>query len=92
MHKGHTQEKKRKMVFFFCISVFIFIKFYSNKGRLKKYNIKKCKKGKEKLYTKKNRIEITLKEHPGRADLPVPHYSPEGRSSREMALSVGHWL
>ena len=45
--------------------------------------------GKRKLYTK-GRIEITLKEHPSRADLPVPHYSPDGRSSREMALSVGH--
>ena len=39
---------------------------------------------------KRGRIEITLKEHPGRADLPVPHYSPDDQSFREMALSVGH--
>ena len=44
---------------------------------------------KRKLYTK-GRMEITLMEHPGRADLPVPHYSPDGRSSQETVLSVGH--
>ena len=44
---------------------------------------------KRKTIYKRGRIEITLKEHLGRADLSVPHYSPGGRSSREMALSVG---
>ena len=44
----------------------------------------------KKNYIQKGRIEITLKEHLGRADLLVPHYSPGGRSSREMDLSVGH--
>ena len=39
---------------------------------------------------KKGRIEITLKEPLGRADLLIPHYAPGGRSSREMALSAGH--
>ena len=41
-------------------------------------------------FIQKGRIEITLKEHPGRVDLPVPHYSPSGRSSPKMALSVDH--
>ena len=50
----------------------------------------KCKKEKEKLYIKECRIEITLKEHPGRTNLPVPHYSLDGRSFQEMDLSVGH--
>ena len=44
----------------------------------------------KKNYIQKGRTEITLKEHPGRADLPVPHYSPTGRSSLEMALSADH--
>ena len=41
-------------------------------------------------YIQQDRIGITLKEHPGRVDLPVPHYSPDGQSAREMALGVGH--
>ena len=41
-------------------------------------------------YIQKGRTEITLKEHLGIADLPVPHYSPGGRSSPEMALSADH--
>ena len=45
---------------------------------------------KRKIIYKRDRIEITLKEHPGRADIPVPYYSPGGRSSREMVLSAGH--
>ena len=44
----------------------------------------------KKNYTQKGRIEITLKEHPGRADLAIPHYSLGSRSSREMALSASH--
>ena len=55
---------------------------------------KKCKKEmqerKQKTYIQQGRIEITLKEYPGRANLPVPHYSPDGQSAREMTLSVGH--
>ena len=35
-------------------------------------------------------IEFTLKEYPGRVDLPGPHYSPDGHSAREMALGIGH--
>ena len=45
---------------------------------------------KRKTIYKRGRIEITLKEHSGRADLLVPQYSPGSRSSREMALSAGH--
>ena len=45
---------------------------------------------KKKSYIQKGKIGITLKEHPGRADLPVPHYSPSGRSSPEMTLSADH--
>ena len=44
----------------------------------------------KKNYIQKGRIEITLKEHPGRANLLVPHYSPGGRSSIEMDLSADH--
>ena len=61
--------------------------------RIKADEIKKAERNarkKTKTYIHKGRIEITLKEHPGRADLPVPHYSPDGQSAREMALSVGH--
>ena len=68
---------------------FFFFWLLKNKSRQKKENRKKCKK-ENKNYIQQGRIEITLKEHPGRADLPVPPYSPDGQSSREMALSVGH--
>ena len=44
----------------------------------------------KKIYIQKGKTEITLKEHSGRADLRVPHYSPGGRSSPEMALSADH--
>ena len=44
----------------------------------------------KKNYIQKGRTKITLKEHPGRADLPVPHYSPGGRSAPEMASSANH--
>ena len=44
----------------------------------------------KKNYIQKGRIEIMLKEHPDRVGLPVPHYSPGGRSSLEMALSADH--
>ena len=44
----------------------------------------------KKIYIQKGKTEITLKEHPGRADLPVPHYSPGGGSFLGMALSVDH--
>ena len=50
----------------------------------------KMQERKRKTMYKRGRIEITLKEHSDRADLLVPHYSPDGRSSREMALSIGH--
>ena len=46
--------------------------------------------GKGSVNIQKGRTEIMLKEHPGRADLPVPHYSPGSRSSLEMALSADH--
>ena len=72
----------------FCF-FFFFFWILENKSRRKKENRKKCKK-ENKNYIQQGRIEITLKEHPGRADLLVPHYSPDGQSSREMALSVGH--
>ena len=46
---------------------------------------------KEKIsYIQKGKTEIMLKEHPGRVDLPVPHYSPGGPSSQKMALSTDH--
>ena len=70
--------------------MFIFIKLYSNKGRLKKIQHKEMQERKRKTIYKRGRIEITLKEPPGRADLPVPHYAPGGRNSREMDLSAGH--
>ena len=75
---------------FFIFFIFlIFFWLHENKSRRKKENKKKCKK-ENKIYIQQGRIEITLKEHPGRADLPVPHYSPDGQSSQEMALRVGH--
>ena len=60
-----------------------------NKNRRNKESIKTCKK-ENKNYIQQDRIGITLKEHPGRVDLPVPHYSPDGQSTREMALGAGH--
>ena len=62
---------------------FFFFFLIENKSR------KKFKKEK-KNYIQQGRIGITLKEHTGRADLPVPYYSPDGQSAREMALGVGH--
>ena len=87
MHTGHPQKKKqgdRSRGFFF------FFFFFGKKNKLKKIKQeKKCKKEKEN-YIQQGRIEITLKDHSGKADLPVLHYSPAGQSAREMALSVGH--
>ena len=74
------------LLFFVCC---FFFWLFENKSRLKKESRKKCKK-ENKNYIQKGRIEITLKEHPGRADIPVPHYSHDSQSSREMALRVGH--
>ena len=67
----------------------LFFGVFFNKSRRNKESKKKCKKEK-KSYIQQDKIGITLKEHPGRADLPVPHYSPDGQSAREMALGVGH--
>ena len=61
----------------------------NTKTELNEESVKKCMKRKKKLCTK-GKTEITLKEHPRRPDLPVPYYSPSGRSSPEMALSVDH--
>ena len=60
-----------------------------NKNRRNKESRKICKK-ENKNYIQQDRIGITLKEHPGRVDLPVSHYSPDGQSAREMALGIGH--
>ena len=75
------------MVLLFFCSFFIFL--IENKSRRNKESRKKCKK-ENKNYIQQGRIEFTMKEHPGIADLPGPHYSPDGQSAREMALSVGH--
>ena len=55
-----------------------------NKNKRNKESKKKYKK-ENKNYILQYRIGITLKEHPGIVDLPVPHYSPDGQSAREMA-------
>ena len=73
-HRTHPREEEKKQIFFF-----LYICGY-----------KEMQERKRKTIYKRGRIEITLKEHPGRADLQVPHYTPGGRSSREMALSAGH--
>ena len=67
---------------------FFYFWLFEKKSRLKKENGKQYRK-ENKNYIQQGRIEVTLKEHPGRADLEVPHYSPDGQSSREMALSIG---
>ena len=76
---------------FFCLFwlLLLFFLFSFNESRRNKASKKKCKK-ENKNYIQQGRIEFTLKEHPGRADLPVPHYSPYGQSAKEMALGVGH--
>ena len=66
---------------------------YFKKNKIKSNEIKKVERKarkKTKTYIQQGRIETTLKEHSGRADLLVPHYSLDGQSAREMALSVGH--
>ena len=64
---------------------------------IKAIEIKKAKRNARKKENKKKIktiqqgwVEFTLPEYPGRADLPDPHYSPAGKSAREMALDVGH--
>ena len=69
-------------VFQFFVFYFFFIWYI--------YGYKEMKERKRKTIYKIGRIDITLKEHPGRANLPVPHYAPSGQSSQEMALNVGH--
>ena len=49
----------------------------NTKTKLNEENVKKCMKRKRKAIYK-GKTEITLKEHLGIADLPVPHYSPGG--------------
>ena len=74
-----------------ALVLFFFFSFF--KLKIKVDEIKKAERNprkKTKIYIQQDRIGITLREHPGRADLPVPHYSPDGQSSREMALGVGH--
>ena len=71
--------------------ILFFIFLFENKSRRNKESRKKCKK-ENKNYIQQGRIEITRKEHPDRVDLPGPHYSLDGQSAREMALSVGHLL
>ena len=39
---------------------------------------KEMEEKEKKNYIQKGRMEITLKEHPGRAALPVPNYSHGG--------------
>ena len=70
-------------------SLRFFFFLIENKGRQNKESRKKCKK-ENKNYIQQDRIGITLKEHPGRVDLPVPHYSLDNQCAREMALGVGH--
>ena len=63
--------------------------------KIKADKIKKVERNarkKTKTYLQQDRIGIALKEHPGRTDLLVPHYSPDGQIAREMALGVGHLL
>ena len=90
MHIGHTQEKRRKdgdeLFFLFgnrlVLFIYLFIIFLIQH--------KEMQESKRKTISKKGRIEITLKEPPGRVDLPVSLYALGGRSSREMDLSSGH--
>ena len=63
--------------------------FSYEKSNCKKEIKKKCRK-ENKNYIQQGWIEFTLKEYPGRANLPGPHYSPDGQSDREMDLGVGH--
>ena len=67
---------------------FFFFNLKIKADKIKKAERKAIKK--TKTYIQQGRIEISLKEHPGRADLPVPQYFPDGQSAREMALSVSH--
>ena len=94
MHKGHPKliECWQGIIFLFIFSCFFFFLVFGlleNKRRRKKENRKKYKK-ENKNYIQQGNLEINLKKHPGRVDLPVPHYSSDGQSAREMTLSVGH--
>ena len=80
MTPPEEEARKQKERYFF---------FFGKKNKLKKIKKEEMQKRK-KNYIQQGRIEISLKEHSGRADLQIPHYSPNGQSFREMALSVGH--
>ena len=89
LQKWRLPISKRRVVEW-TLRVFLFCFFlFENKSRRNEESIKKCKK-ENKNYIQQDRIGITLREHPGRVDLPVPHYCPDGQSAREMALGVGH--
>ena len=44
----------------------------------------------KKNYIQQGENKFTLKEYPGRADLPGPHYLPDDQNARGMASVVGH--
>ena len=83
-HKGRRPVNQGPSVFFFS----------RKENEIKKAEIK-CKKEnklnkKIKTVYNKSENEFTLKEYPGRADLPSPHYSPDGQNARGMFSGVGH--
>ena len=84
MHTGYHHNRSKKEKIYILLGFFFFRK--ANEIKKAKRNARK----KTKNYIQQGQIEFTLKEHPGRADLPGPYYSPDDQSAREMALSVGH--
>ena len=75
MHTGHPQKHKQgniRRLFYFYFIFFVYVG--GKKSKLKK--IKQEEFQEKENYIQQGRIEITLKEHSGRAYLPVPHYSP----------------
>ena len=79
--------KPRSLSFFFSY-IYVYIYYFGKANEIKKAEIK-CKK-ENKNYIQQGQIEFIVKEYPDRADLPSPHYSPDGQNAREMDLSVGH--
>ena len=88
MHKGYPHNRREGDLETKAQVFFLFLCLKTNE--IKKAKIKFKKEKEKKNYIQQGENEFTLKEYPGKADLPSSHYSPKGQNARGMASGVGH--
>ena len=85
---GNIETRASVFFFNFILLYFFYLKGKRNRDSKNKNARTKIKQNQN--YIQKVENEFTLKEYPGRVDLPSPHYSLEDRNARGMALGVDH--